>query len=70
VVVQVDKAGADDQAGAVDGLERGAGIECSDGDDPASLEGDITSDSGIAATIDNRGILQQNVGIQRRLSQC
>ena len=66
VVVEVDEAGGDDQAGAVDRLADLAGRELADGDDPIAADGHVARDGGRTCAVENLSAAEEEIGVDRR----
>src|SRR5262249_6437594 len=63
VGMQVDEAGGDDQAGAVDDLRLAGDGERADGDDTVALEGDVANPSGLAGAVVDGAAAEDVVGL-------
>src|SRR5262249_36067103 len=63
VGVQVDEAGGDDQAGAVEDLRLPGDGELADGDHAVALEGDVADLSGPAGAVVDGAAAQDQVGL-------
>jgi hypothetical protein len=65
--VQVDEAGTDDEASAIDRLTRALDFQFADPDNPIPAHGDVTLIRLTAGTVDNRASLEQNIDVAQRI---
>ena len=69
VGVAIDKAGAGDVSGGVDGLFGGGGGEVANGGDATLLDGDVAFVGGLAGAVEELGVADQEI-VHGGLASC
>src|SRR5262249_55573732 len=62
VRVQIDEAGGDDQAGAIENLRSALGLERADGDDAIVFDREVADLAGRAAAVVEGGAAEDDIG--------